>query len=59
MSDEFTSEEWDACLKVLRILSRNPFDAPDELVFKGLIKKIHTKARKFHSCQKQARQTTV
>lgn len=43
---DFTQEEWEACLKVLQILSQNPNDAPDINLFKGLVTKIHKKARK-------------
>lgn len=43
---DFTEKEWQACLKVLKILSKNPQDAPDIDFFKGLVTKIHKKARK-------------
>lgn len=48
MSDkyEFTQTEWEACIKVLKILSKDPNASPDTNLFKGLVTKIHKKARK-------------
>ena len=43
---DFTQEEWEVCLKVLKKLSKNPQAAPEIDLFKGLITKIHKKARK-------------
>lgn len=43
---QFTKEEWEACIKVLNFAKENPHDVPDELLFKGLITKIHKQAKK-------------
>ncbi|MBX7170825.1 MAG: SDR family oxidoreductase [Pyrinomonadaceae bacterium] len=43
---DFTQQEWEACLKVLKILSKNPNASPDTDLFKGLVTKIHKQARK-------------
>ncbi|KQM50364.1 SDR family oxidoreductase [Chryseobacterium sp. Leaf201] len=42
----FTQNEWESCLKVLNALKDEPFTNPDNLVFSGLISKIHKNARK-------------
>jgi NAD(P)-dependent dehydrogenase (short-subunit alcohol dehydrogenase family)/phage FluMu protein Com len=42
----FSPEEWQACLKVLQVLSRNPEAAPDTFQLKGLVTKLHKQARK-------------
>ncbi len=43
---KFTQEEWEACLKVLQCAKEDPNAVPDVNVFKGLITKIHKKAKK-------------
>ncbi len=43
---KFTEREWETCIKVLNILKEDPHHVPDELLFKGLITKIHKKAKK-------------
>ncbi|MDO7874767.1 SDR family oxidoreductase [Hymenobacter sp. ASUV-10] len=42
----FSTEEWQACLKVLQILSRNPHLADDSPQLQGLVAKLNQKARK-------------
>lgn len=42
----FTSEEWQACLKVLNILKDKPFQNPDNQSFKTLVTKLHKQAKK-------------
>ncbi len=42
----FSPQEWQACLKVLQVLSRNPDAAPDTFQLKGLVTKLHKQARK-------------
>jgi len=42
----FTEQEWDACLKVLKVLKEHPFENPDNQVFGALITKIHKSAKK-------------
>ncbi len=42
----FSPQEWQACLKVLQVLSRNPEAAPDTFQLKGLVTKLHKQARK-------------
>lgn len=42
----FSSEEWDACIKVLTALKDDPFANPDNQQLKTLITAIHKKARK-------------
>ncbi|GGH63151.1 NAD(P)-dependent dehydrogenase (short-subunit alcohol dehydrogenase family) [Filimonas zeae] len=46
MKKEFTKEEWDACIKVLQVLSRDPDQAPDDLRLKGLVTRLHRRAKK-------------
>ncbi len=43
---KFTEEEWQACLKVLRILKNHPEENPDVDTFKGLVVKIYKDAKK-------------
>lgn len=43
---DFTQKDWETCIKVLKNLSKNPNNAPDIDLFKGLVTKIHKKARK-------------
>lgn len=43
---DISSEDWEACLRVLRVLSRDPMLAPDPLTFKGLIKRTYQTAKK-------------
>lgn len=45
----FTSEEWQACLKVLNILKDKPFQNPDNQSFKTLVTKLHKQAKKENS----------
>lgn len=42
----FTSQEWEHCLKVLNSLKNDPFDNPDNQVFGSLITKISKNAKK-------------
>jgi NAD(P)-dependent dehydrogenase (short-subunit alcohol dehydrogenase family) len=44
----FTDDEWNTCIKVLESLKNNPFDNPDNQLFKTLITSIHKKAKKEH-----------
>lgn len=49
MSDnlpKFTTEEWNACIKVLNALKDDPFDNPDNQMFAGLVTKVFKNARK-------------
>jgi len=46
MDNSFTKQEWDACIKVLKILSRNPEMSLDTDVLKGLVTKLHRRAKK-------------
>lgn len=41
-----SQEEWETCLKVLRVLSKNPDEAKDVLVLKGLVTKLYKNAKK-------------
>jgi NAD(P)-dependent dehydrogenase (short-subunit alcohol dehydrogenase family) len=50
----FSPEEWQACIKVLQVLSRNPKLAEDSPVMKGLVAKLNRQARK--SIRKQNQQ---
>ena len=42
----FTSAEWESCLKVLSALKDNPLENPDNQKFGALISKIHKSAKK-------------
>ncbi len=42
----FSKEEWDACIKVLRILKDDPFNNPDNQDLATLITSIHKQAKK-------------
>ncbi|MCP3924996.1 MAG: SDR family NAD(P)-dependent oxidoreductase [Desulfobacterales bacterium] len=44
----FTKDEWESCIKVLKTLSKDPFQSPDLELSKGLISKIYKKARKIN-----------
>jgi NAD(P)-dependent dehydrogenase (short-subunit alcohol dehydrogenase family) len=46
MKNEFTQEEWDACIKVLQVLSREPEKSLDTQVLKGLVTKLYRRAKK-------------
>lgn len=46
MSNEFTQAEWDACIKVLQVLSRDPDQSLDTLTLKGLVTKLYKRAKK-------------
>lgn len=47
MSEQkFTQEDWESCIKVLKALKDDPFDNPDNELFKTLVTKIHKKAKK-------------
>ncbi|OQP61162.1 hypothetical protein A3860_05440 [Niastella vici] len=46
MKNEFTQEEWDACIKVLQVLSREPEKSLDTHVLKGLVTKLYKRAKK-------------
>jgi NAD(P)-dependent dehydrogenase (short-subunit alcohol dehydrogenase family) len=45
-SEKFSTEEWNACLKVLNILKDSPFDNPENQKIKTLITAISKKAKK-------------
>ncbi|WP_299272144.1 SDR family oxidoreductase [uncultured Psychroserpens sp.] len=45
-SYNFTSKEWESCLKVLSELKDKPLDNPDNQTFGTLISKIHKNAKK-------------
>lgn len=42
----FTEAEWNTCIKVLQVLSRQPEAALDEMVLKGLVTKLSRAAKK-------------
>ena len=42
----FSEEEWNSCLRVLKQLKDEPFQNPDNQLFSGLITKIHKQAKK-------------
>lgn len=46
MKNEFTKEEWDACIKVLQVLSRDPEQSLDTHTLKGLVTKLYRRAKK-------------
>ncbi|WP_212004071.1 SDR family NAD(P)-dependent oxidoreductase [Chitinophaga sp. HK235] len=46
MENEFTREEWDTCIRVLQVLSRDPDQSPDNMVLKGLVTKLYKRAKK-------------
>jgi hypothetical protein len=46
MEKEFTQEEWDACIKVLQVLSRDPDKSLDTNMLKGLVTKLYRRAKK-------------
>lgn len=47
MSEQkFTQEDWETCIRVLTALKDDPFDNPDNDLFKTLVTKIHKKAKK-------------
>jgi NAD(P)-dependent dehydrogenase (short-subunit alcohol dehydrogenase family) len=46
MKKIITQEDWNACIKVLKILSRNPEEAIDVTELKGLVTKLHKRAKK-------------
>ena len=46
MDRQFTENEWETCLKVLKALKDDPLNNPDNVIFKGLITKIHKNAKK-------------
>lgn len=41
--------DWAACIRVLRVLAIDPSLAPDELVFKGLIKKVYQRGKRLRT----------
>ena len=51
MENEFTKEEWDACIKVLQVLSRDPDKSLDTLSLKGLVTKLYKRAKKDNKLQ--------
>lgn len=42
----FTQQEWEHCIKVLKELKEDPFNNPNNLLFSGLVAKIYKKAKK-------------
>ncbi|GGJ36904.1 SDR family NAD(P)-dependent oxidoreductase [Deinococcus roseus] len=42
----FTEEEWKACIRVLKVLARDPFCSPDNQTLKTLVSKIYKAAKK-------------
>lgn len=42
----FSDQEWETCIKVLKVLKEVPLDNPDNDLFSGLITKIHKNAKK-------------
>ncbi|SDG12538.1 SDR family NAD(P)-dependent oxidoreductase [Chitinophaga filiformis] len=46
MKNDFTKEEWDTCIKVLQVLSRDPDKSLDTLSLKGLVTKLYKRAKK-------------
>ncbi len=46
MTHEFSQQEWDTCIKVLQVLSRDPEQSLDNLVLKGLVTKLYKRAKK-------------
>src|ERR1043165_5170822 len=46
MEKEFTQEEWNACIKVLQVLSRDPDKSLDTNTLKGLVTKLYRRAKK-------------
>ncbi len=50
---DFTQEEWDNCIKVLKVLAKNPDAGFDTMVLKGLVTKIHKQAKKQIKAQNQ------
>lgn len=46
IQNNFSEDEWKTCIKVLEILKENPFDNPNNQLFKTLITAIHKKAKK-------------
>lgn len=46
MERAFTQEEWEACIKVLQVLSRDPEQSPDNMILKGLVTKLYKRAKK-------------
>jgi NAD(P)-dependent dehydrogenase (short-subunit alcohol dehydrogenase family) len=43
---DFTQKEWDDCIKVLKILAREPEKSLDTNTLKGLVTKLHKRAKK-------------
>ncbi|MCU0446320.1 MAG: SDR family oxidoreductase [Microscillaceae bacterium] len=55
MPDSFTPEEWEICIKVLKVLSRAPEQALDVMTLKGLVTKLYKNAKKnIRQTQQQA-----
>jgi len=46
MSNKFTLEEWESCMKVLNALKDDPLDNPDNQSFKTLFTQIYKKVKK-------------
>ena len=51
---DFTQEEWEKCIKVLKILAKDPDKGLDINVLKGLVTKIHKQAKKQNKAKVQA-----
>lgn len=46
MPNEFSRAEWDACIKVLQVLSKDPDKSLDTMTLKGLVTKLYKRAKK-------------
>lgn len=46
MEKEFTQKEWNTCMKVLQVLSRDPEQSLDTMRLKGLVTKLYRRAKK-------------
>ena len=46
MKNDFTKEEWETCIKVLQVLSRDPGKSLDTMSLKGLVTKLYRRAKK-------------
>lgn len=51
MNSDFSAEEWETCLKVLKVIARNPDAIPDNDAIKGLLTKLYKRAKKENKSQ--------